>query len=1155
MKFLRVLFLTILFGTLCYQASAQSFIWEHSGGGVSNDGVTGIAVDAAGNSYVTGSFMGAATFGSTVLTSAGGLDVFVVKYDASGAVVYAVSGGGASDDAARSIAVDAAGNAYVAGQYYGTSTYAPLSPITSLGGSDVFVLKVDPSGVFVNLFSAGGVSSEDVQSIAVEAAGAVYIAGMFTHSATFGTLTLNANGPSGDSTSAYNQDAFFVKYDAAGTAVWARAAGGTTNDYATTVCIDEVHGAVYFSGLAKQATLPIVFGSGGTPLTWSGSGVFLARYSSVGGNIAWVQQESYFAVQAVVTASGDVCIAGSGGLVLIDGTSGTTVHTSSIPGTITGLAFNALDNSFLISGSFNGTMIIGPSTLTSLMSAVDSAGHTSQSQDGFVAQYDNLFTPLFGVAMGGQLGDAATGVGVDGGGGIYVAGYFTGTSTFGPLTPITAAGGTDAFVVKISAGNWITGDVYRDLDNSGHQNSGETGFAGVTVQVTSTGTSVLCATNAAGHYAAPVGSGTFTITIPTPPPHYTITSLTLNATFGAPYGLNATGKDFPFVPVPNMHDVRVTLTPITAVREGRSTTYFIVYENRGTTTEAGSVTLTYDAHFTFNSSTPTPDASAAPLTATWNYTSLVPGEVRQISAVLDLPVGVVVGTIVTCKADITGLGTDETPDDNTSGDVTAVVNSHDPNDKQVLPSGNYSPQQIAAGPTMRYIIRFQNTGNAEAIDISVRDTLDPNLIAGTMQTLATSHPCTVSITAGGAIQWTFHDINLADSMHDETHSHGFITYSVQPRTSLRLNDSIRNKAAIYFDFNAPVVTNTTITRVAPPVILTRRDSITSRSFIFADRNVIGKQFAIYNTKFPASPVQSIDISIVPVPTKPAIAGDLTIDGNLKSWSLPSAHIDANPLMTDSLVFSCGVPDSANWTGHVEIVVHHLDGDSLVLITGTWSASLAARRADSLHVASATFDDPHVVGRTFTVRNSKRPASNIIGVNIALQPSPRFSSVGQSLLVDGVGKSWFDAITPSTPARDSIQFELGLIDSSNWTGSVHVHVYHANGDSSDLVYGPWTVTSVGVHERGELIDGFGLIGVEPAPATNDASIHFAIGSLSHATLDIVSASGRIVATITDGMLESGTHAERVHTQELPAGNYWVRLRTSHGVFSAPLVVTH
>ena len=117
--------------------------WAEKGGGNSGDWGYGIATDAVGNVYATGRFRGTADFGGTMLTSSGDDDVFVVKYDAVGMVIWAEKGGGTIGDQGRGIATDATGNVYATGYFRGTADFGGTQ-LTSSGGDDVFMLQYNP---------------------------------------------------------------------------------------------------------------------------------------------------------------------------------------------------------------------------------------------------------------------------------------------------------------------------------------------------------------------------------------------------------------------------------------------------------------------------------------------------------------------------------------------------------------------------------------------------------------------------------------------------------------------------------------------------------------------------------------------------------------------------------------------------------------------------------------------------------------------------------------------------------------------------------------------------------------------------------------------------------------------------------------------------
>jgi len=135
--------------------------------------------------------------------------------------------------------------------------------------------------------------------------------------------------------------------------------------------------------------------------------------------------------------------------------------------------------------------------------------------------------------------------------------------------------------------------------------------------------------------------------------------------------------------------------------------------------------------------------------------------------------------------------------------------SFDPNDKQGFPSGVGSEHNIRPGQAIDYLIRFQNTGTDTAFTVVIRDTLSAFLDPVSFRAGASSHPYTWSLSGQGVINFTFNNIMLPDSNVNEPLSHGFVQFNIAPYFDVPLGSVIENNAAIYFDFNEPVITNTT----------------------------------------------------------------------------------------------------------------------------------------------------------------------------------------------------------------------------------------------------------------------------------------------------------------------------------------------------------
>jgi uncharacterized repeat protein (TIGR01451 family) len=136
-----------------------------------------------------------------------------------------------------------------------------------------------------------------------------------------------------------------------------------------------------------------------------------------------------------------------------------------------------------------------------------------------------------------------------------------------------------------------------------------------------------------------------------------------------------------------------------------------------------------------------------------------------------------------------------------------VLNSYDPNEKLVDKPMNIDPNQVEE---FEYVIHFQNDGNYDAMDVVVQDTIAANLDLSSFKYVGSKHGVATSInTTTRVVTFSFNDINLGQSSVDLDASQGFVVYSISENAGLAEGSLIENTAYIYFDFNPPIVTNTT----------------------------------------------------------------------------------------------------------------------------------------------------------------------------------------------------------------------------------------------------------------------------------------------------------------------------------------------------------
>ena len=232
--------------------SAGTPQWARRMGGTgANDQATSVSTDSSGNIVVCGSYNSNpltifAANGATAftLTNSGGLDAFVVKYDSDGTPQWARRMGGTGDnDTANSVSTDSSGNIVLIGQYASSplnifaANGATAFTLTNAGILDVFVVKYDSDGTPQWARRLGGTSNEFGYSVSTDSSGNIVLIGRYTSS----SLTIYlANGSTefATLTNSGSGDAFVVKYDSAGTPLWARRIRGTGEEWSNSVSID-----------------------------------------------------------------------------------------------------------------------------------------------------------------------------------------------------------------------------------------------------------------------------------------------------------------------------------------------------------------------------------------------------------------------------------------------------------------------------------------------------------------------------------------------------------------------------------------------------------------------------------------------------------------------------------------------------------------------------------------------------------------------------------------------------------------------------------------------------------------------------------------------------------------------------------------------------
>ncbi len=268
-----------------------------------------------------------------------------------------------------------------------------------------------------------------------------------------------------------------------------------------------------------------------------------------------------------------------------------------------------------------------------------------------------------------------------------------------------------------------------------------------------------------------------------------------------------------------LHDLEISIFPITEdPRPGFNSHYRIVYRNVGPLIENGTITFEYEGSMmTFVSASETVQSFTAG-EVVFNFQDLDPLETQFIDVVFNVlpPPTVNGGDVFNLLVSINGSSEDDlTPTNNSHGIKPVVVNSYDPNDIRVMEGEEILIEDV--DKYLHYIIRFQNTGSASAININVEHELDEKLDWETMRLENLSHPGRVEIVNGSMVNFIFDDIHLPDSTSNEPASHGHIAYKIKPKSNVVVGDIFSAVADIYFDFNPPIITNTATTEIVEPL--------------------------------------------------------------------------------------------------------------------------------------------------------------------------------------------------------------------------------------------------------------------------------------------------------------------------------------------------
>jgi len=405
---MKALFFLAASFLLSNQVSAQyaTLDWAKSFGDLSLDVGRDIAVDNAGNTYISGRYNNTVDFDpgpDSMYLTVSGENIFVSKFDPYGNFIWAVSIGGPALDNVYSMIVDDVGNLYLTGVFGDTADFDPgpgVYNLISRGGQEMFISSLDSSGNFRWAGSIGGIDHDIGRDVFLNSSGELLITGDFTDTTDFDigpdTFNLISEG---------NTDAFILKLDTLGNFIMALAFSGTSGNNGSAICTDS-QGNIYTTG-SIRGTADLDPGPGTYELTspvFPDPTIFVSKLSSTGSFIwAFILGEPFV--------------------------SGTNISADE-------------QNNIYISGPFTNTVDFDPG---SGIYNVTAAG----AIDTYIAKFDAQGSLAWAVSMGGTESEMPLDHAVDASGNVYQGGYFSGTADFDPGPAdfsLTSAGEDDAYI-------------------------------------------------------------------------------------------------------------------------------------------------------------------------------------------------------------------------------------------------------------------------------------------------------------------------------------------------------------------------------------------------------------------------------------------------------------------------------------------------------------------------------------------------------------------------------------------------------------------------------------------------------------------------------------------------------------------------------------
>ncbi|BDS13117.1 DUF7619 domain-containing protein [Aureispira anguillae] len=824
---------------------------------IGNDFLTASAIDVDnnGNVYIGGAFQGTADFdpgpGTANMTPAvpSSYESFAAKYDANGHLVWAKSYGGYTSDELNDLTVDNNGNVLATGYFNTTADFDPgvgTYHLTSEGNSDIYILKLDTNGNFVWASSLGTNSDDQGLALVTDAANNVYITGM-------AKLTLHDIDPGPGMHPVFGhggEECFLLKLDAAGNFSWGKVIGGPNDDKGISMAIDAFDN-IYLSGIF-QDSMEVIVGLDTNKLHVFSQGIydddgFILKLNT-SGDIIW--GKSVGAHVAHTDSENNICIDNKANVYLASSFWGPSSFTplgghQSTPHGGWDIFLMKLNQDNLVGSCFldlnqncqkesheigleGRRLIINPGNIIvqTNRSGLWSADELPAGNYTIVADTTGGWSTTCLTAQPFTVvsPDAYTIVPEMG----FVANYPCPAPNISLFAPTLRPGFSNQSVfVRVC-------NDYNGTDSLQNNYVVVTLHDSLTVQ-----SATVPYTN--------LGNNSFQVDIGDLKPgeceqfHFRCI-LSANTTLGSSLCMNA--QLFPVdscaldsIPTATPDSISPCLTPydwshlvIRPECNNDTIIFTIINTGDGDMTCFSQVRLFIDGQYIW--------LDSVQLQSGQSQQFIFPGDGRTWRLEVDQHPFHPGTSLPSATIELCGDGSNWTPDlvnilpQNDADPIIdifcgVVQGSYDPNDKRGFPLGVGPTHDILPGQDLEYVIRFQNTGTDTAFNIVILDTLSSHFDLLSVQSGVSSDDYSFELLGNGVLKWTFSNIMLPDSNVNEPLSHGFVTFKVAQAPNLPNGTVLLNKAAIYFDFNLPIITNSAHHTIHKKVFTINVDQVAS----------------------------------------------------------------------------------------------------------------------------------------------------------------------------------------------------------------------------------------------------------------------------------------------------------------------------------------